>query len=66
MVDEPVMTRNGTTLNAVESVVGRAPEEALSVYPIPTLSMLRSSNVATPAETAFVVVPESVPPPGLF
>jgi hypothetical protein len=38
---------------------------AVSVYPVPFLSMLRVEKVAIPAAAATVVVPESVPPPGL-
>src|SRR5690242_6744818 len=38
---------------------------AASVYPVPTLLMLRVANVATPAVAATVAVPESVPPPAL-
>src|SRR5207244_2171154 len=37
---------------------------ALSVYPVPTLLILRLANVATPFTAATLVVPESVPPPG--
>src|SRR3989442_15497786 len=38
---------------------------AASVYPVPTLSILRFANVATPFTAATLVVPASVPPPGL-
>src|SRR5213078_3246977 len=37
---------------------------AVSVYPVPTLSIARFANVATPAEAATVAVPVSVPLPG--
>ena len=37
---------------------------AVSVYPVPALSRLRSSNVATPAVAVRVTVPESTAPPG--
>src|SRR5512143_4121293 len=37
---------------------------AVSVYPVPALSRLRSSNVATPAVALRVAVPESTAPPG--
>src|SRR5439155_26017008 len=43
-----------------------APELATSVYPVPTLSMDRLENVATPPDAAALAVPESVPPPGLL
>src|SRR5947199_3787616 len=38
--------------------------EAVSVYPVPALLMLRFANVATPLAAATVVVPASVPLPG--
>src|SRR5262249_44354262 len=34
--------------------------------PAPTLSMVKSLNVATPPDAAIVVVPDSVPPAGLL
>src|SRR5437867_37033 len=49
-------------LNAV-LVVLPAPV-AVSVYPVPTLSIDRLANVATPALAATVAVPASVPLPG--
>ena len=39
---------------------------ATSVYPIPSVSMLRSAKVATPATAATGNVPVSVPPAGLL
>ena len=39
--------------------------EATSVYPTPTLLMLRSLKVATPATALTGVVPVNVPPTGL-
>src|SRR5204862_8191942 len=39
---------------------------AASVYPVPTLSILRLANVATPFTAATLVGPASVPPPGLL
>src|SRR2546430_15017527 len=39
---------------------------AASVYPVPTLSILTFANVATPLTAATLVVPASVPPPGLL
>jgi len=39
---------------------------AVSVYPLPALSMLRFGKLATPFTAAAVVVPDSVPPLGLF
>src|SRR5947199_133017 len=38
--------------------------DAVSVYPVPALLMLRFANVATPLDAATVVVPASVPLPG--
>src|SRR5438034_1245776 len=38
--------------------------DAVSVYPVPALLMLRFANVATPLAAATVVVPASVPLPG--
>src|SRR5712692_12090352 len=38
--------------------------EAISVYPLPVLLMLRVENVATPPTAAMFVVPPSVPLPG--
>src|SRR5439155_704746 len=38
--------------------------EAVSVYPVPALLMLRFANVATPLAAATVAVPASVPLPG--
>src|SRR5260370_9552887 len=38
---------------------------AVSVYPLPALSMLRLENVATPFTAATVIVPERVPVAGL-
>src|SRR2546428_294528 len=50
----------------VALVTPRSPSaEKLSVYPVPTLSIDKSENVATPPTAATVVVPERVPPPGL-
>ena len=37
----------------------------VSVYPVPTLSMLRSANFDKPPTAATAIVPERVPPPGL-
>lgn len=41
-----------------------APDEALSVYPVPDLLIERPEKVATPLTALTVAVPESVPPPG--
>src|SRR2546430_9214820 len=46
-------------LNAV--LVALPAPVAVSVYPVPTLSIPRVANVATPAAAATVVVPASVP-----
>ena len=51
-------------LNAPLTAAVSVPDDAVSVYPVPTLSMLRPLNVATPLTASTVVVPESVPPPG--
>ena len=53
------------TLNAALVAGLTALAAAVSVYPVPLLFTLRSENVATPATGATVLVPESVPPPGL-
>src|SRR5712691_837159 len=50
-------------LNAV-LVLLILPDVASNRYPVPTLSMLRSLNVATPLAAATVVVHDSVPAPG--
>src|SRR6185295_2587784 len=55
----------GLMVNAELDAPVSAPEAAVSVYPVPALSMDRLANVATPATAATVVVPDSVPPPGL-
>src|SRR6185295_9357771 len=56
----------GLMLNPLEVAPVRATEVALSVYPVPVLSMDRLENVATPFTAATAVVPESTPPPGLL
>src|SRR6266567_661360 len=49
----------------VALVTPRSPSaEKLSVYPVPTLSIDKSENVASPPTAATVVLPERVPPPG--
>src|SRR5207253_2102975 len=50
-------------LNAVLVVVP-APV-AVSVYPVPTLSIDSPANVATPPDAAWVAVPDTAPPAGL-
>src|SRR6185295_3925153 len=55
----------GLMVNAVELAPVSAPDAAVSVYPAPDLLMERLENVATPLTAATVVVPDSVPPPGL-
>src|SRR5438876_1112833 len=55
----------GLMVNAELDAPVRAPDAAVRVYPAPALSMDRLENVATPLTAATVVVPESVPPPGL-
>src|SRR5262245_25444110 len=52
-------------LNAELDAPVSAPEAAVSVYPVPDLSMERLEKVATPPTADTVVVPDSVPPPGL-
>ncbi len=56
---EAGVTSNVTLVTPVRSVV-----EAVSVYPVPTLSMLTFENVATPLTGPTVSVPESMPLPG--
>jgi len=60
------VARPGVMLKPVLVALVRAPAVAVSVYPVPVLSMLNVENVATPATAAIDVVPESVPPPALF
>src|SRR3954471_21703918 len=55
----------GLMVNAELDAPVSAPDAAVSVYPAPALSMERLENVATPLTAATVVVPDSVPPPGL-
>src|SRR5207302_1448136 len=55
----------GVMSNGLEVAPVRLPEEAVSVYPLPTLLIDRLLNVAVPATAALGVVPLSVPPPGL-
>src|SRR5437868_2069480 len=55
----------GLTLNPAEVAPASAPDAAVRVYPVPTLSMDRLENVATPDDADTVVVPDSAPPPGL-
>src|SRR2546427_575368 len=55
----------GVMLNAVLAAPAGLAALAASVYPVPTLSILRFANVATPFTAATLVVPASVPPPGL-
>ncbi len=43
----------------------RVVADAVSVYPVPRVSMLMFAKVATPLTAATVVVPESVPLAGL-
>jgi hypothetical protein len=43
----------------------RLPLVALRVYPVPVLLTLKSLNVATPLTALMIVVPDSVPLPGL-
>src|SRR3954468_8048841 len=64
-VKASLLAAAGLMLNAELDAPVSAPEAAVSVYPVPALSMDRFENVATPATAAMVVVPESVPPPGL-
>src|SRR6266550_6101806 len=52
-------------LNAVLVPVTGPGALAVSVYPVPTLSIDRPANVATPADAACVAVPDKAPPDGL-
>src|SRR2546430_15017842 len=56
----------GVMLNAVLVAPAGPVALAASVYPVPTLSILTFANVATPLTAATLVVPASVPPPGLL
>jgi hypothetical protein len=51
----------GVMVNAFEVAWDAPPEVAVSVYPVPALSMLKSLNVATPATAALVSEPDRVP-----
>src|SRR5205823_4613091 len=53
-------------LNALLVAVVSCPELAVSVYPVPALSMLKSPKVAIPAAAATGIVPWSAPPDGLL
>src|SRR2546421_737819 len=53
-----------TTLNTLLVALVRLVADAVSVYPVPAVSMLRLEKVATPLTAAAVVVPERVPPFG--
>src|SRR5438132_9792425 len=50
-------------LNAV--LVALPAPVAVSVYPVPTLSIDSPANVATPPDAAWVAVPDKAPPDGL-
>src|SRR5437773_8826066 len=52
-------------LNAVLVPVTGPGALAVSVYPVPTLSIDRPVNVATPPDAALVAVPDKAPPDGL-
>src|SRR5438552_7412309 len=54
-----------TTLNALLVAPVRPVADAVSVYPVPAVLMLRLEKVATPLTAATVVVPERVPLAGL-
>src|ERR1035437_6719349 len=54
------------TLNAELVALVRPVAVAASVYPVPTLLMLKDENVATPFTGVAVSVPASVPPAGLL
>ncbi len=57
--------RAAATLNGSLVVPTSPGLDAVSVYPIPALLMESPLNTATPLAALTVVVPESVPPPGL-
>ena len=63
-VDWDADTTPAPTPNGLEVAPVAPAAAAVSVYPVPTLSRLRSSNVATPAVAVRVAVPESTAPPG--
>src|SRR3954470_15828683 len=65
-VNASLVAAAGLMLKAAEVAPVREAEVALSVYPVPVLSMDRLEKVATPLAAATVAVPESVPPPGLL
>src|SRR6266853_3069096 len=56
----------GVMLNAVLVAPAGPVALAESVYPVPTLSILRLAKVATPFTAATLAGPARVPPPGLL
>jgi len=51
-------------LNVVDVSEVKMPDEKTRVYPVPSVSILISSKVATPLEAVCVVVPDKDPGPG--
>src|SRR5688572_11893020 len=64
-VNTNALAAPGVMSNAPLVASVSSPALATSVYPLPTLSMLNESNVATPATAATRAAPDSVSPPGL-
>src|SRR5260370_30766910 len=74
VIDEPAVALDGCTENTTRAAApaamlngalgtgGKPLAPAVSVYPVPILSMLSVENVATPLTAATVVVPDTVPP----
>src|ERR1051326_1742017 len=52
----------GATANGTVETLGSPAEDTTSVYPLPTLSIVTSVNVAIPPTAATVFVPDKVPP----
>src|SRR6266545_5999875 len=63
-VDCAAETLPAVMANPDEVPPASPPPAAVSVYPVPTLSILTPANVATPLTAPSVVVPDRVPPPG--
>src|SRR5262245_14839382 len=64
-VKASLLAAAGVMLNPDDVATVSRTDADVSVEPVPTLSTDRLENVATPATAATVVVPDSVPPPGL-
>ncbi len=66
MVELAAVTVPGVILKEEEVAEVNPPDVAVKVYPVPTLSMTTPGKLETPEVAVIVVVPDSVPPTGLF